>query len=77
MLNLIFFDRSNHSCAYKIVELNALRPLALTSVPMKCAERIILNKMRPYFNFLQDQLQFAYPSRSVDDAITCFFRQCL
>ena len=29
--------------------------------------------MRPYFNSLQDQLQFAYRSgRSVDDAITCF-----
>ena len=57
----------------KVVELNDLRPVALTSIPMKCAERIILNKMKPYFNPLQDPLQFAYRARrSVDDAIVCF-----
>ena len=28
----------------KVVELNDLRPVALTSVPMKCAKRIILKK---------------------------------
>ena len=33
----------------KIVELNDLRPVALTSVPMKCAERIILNKNEAIF----------------------------
>ena len=57
----------------KIIELNDLRPVALTSVPMKCFERIVLNKIKPYFSPLQDQLQFAYRARrSVEDAIVCF-----
>ena len=59
----------------KISELNDLRPVALTSVPMKCFERIVLNKIKPYFNPVQDQIQFAYRARrSVEDAIVCFFR---
>ena len=57
----------------KVVELNDLRPVALTSIPMKCCERIILKKILSYSNPLQDPLQFAYRARrSVDDAIICF-----
>ena len=57
----------------KIIELNDLRPVALTSVPMKCAERIILRKVKTFFNPFQDPYQFAYRAgRSVDDAIALF-----
>ena len=57
----------------KIKEMNDLRPVALTSVPMKCLERLVLYELRKVFDRFQDPLQFAYGSkRSVDDAILIF-----
>ena len=57
----------------KIKEMNDLRPVALTSVPMKCLERLVLYELRKVFDRFQDPLQFAYRSkRSVDDAILIF-----
>ena len=57
----------------KIKEMNDLRPVALTSIIMKCMERIVLNKIKSCFSSQQDPLQFAYRSkRSVDDAILIF-----
>ena len=53
--------------------MNDLRPVALTSVPMKCLERLILKELRKVFVQYQDPLQFAYrPKRSVEDAIVIF-----
>ena len=51
-------------------EMNDLRPVALTSVPMKCLERVIMNRLMPSVNQSLDQMQFAYrPKRSVEDAV--------
>ena len=56
-----------------ICEMNDLRPVALTSIIMKCLERIVLNRIKECFNSKQDPLQFAYRSkRGVDDAILAF-----
>ncbi len=56
-----------------VKEMNDLRPVALTSVIMKCFERIILKEIKLCFTPSQDGLQFAYRSgRSVDDAISLF-----
>ena len=57
--------------SYKV--LNDLRPVALTSVPMKCLERLILSKLRPLIVGHEDDLQFAYrKGGSVEDAIIYF-----
>ena len=57
----------------RVCELNDLRPVALTSLVMKCMEKIVLGKLRQWFNLVQDPLQFAYrEGRSVDDAILVF-----
>ena len=57
--------------SYKV--LNDLRPVALTSVAMKCLERLILSKLRPLIGGHEDDLQFAYrKGRSVEDAIIFF-----
>ena len=54
----------------RVSELNDLRPVALTSVIMKCMEKLILTRLKPPFLKFQDPLQFAYrEGRSVDDAI--------
>ena len=51
-------------------QLNDFRPVALTSVPMKCAERLILKHLRAETAAHQDPLQFAYSQgRSTQDAI--------
>ena len=53
--------------------LNDLRPVALTSIPMKTLERLVLSKLRPLITRHEDPLQFAYrENRSVDDAILFF-----
>ena len=53
--------------------MNDLRPVALTSVLMKCLEKLILAMILPSVTPFQDPCQFAYKSkRSVDDAITIF-----
>ena len=57
----------------KITEMNDLRPIALTSVVMKCVEKIVLKRLRTYIEPVQDPLQFAYRhGRSVEDAILLF-----
>ena len=51
-------------------QLNDYRPVALTSVPFKCAERVILRELRLQTAAHQDPLQFAYTkNRSTEDAI--------
>ena len=53
--------------------LNDLRPIALTSVLIKCLEKLILSLLLPAISPFQDPNQFAYKcKRSVDDAIALF-----
>ena len=56
-----------------LTELIDLRPIALTSVVMKCMEKIILRKLRAVFDPIQDPFQFAYrQKRGVENAIIVF-----
>ena len=51
-------------------QLNDYRPVALTSIPMKCAERIALKQLQYETAPHQDPLQFAYcQGRNTEDAI--------
>ena len=51
---------------------NDYRPVALTSIPMKCLERIILKYLVSQTLPYQDPLQFAYRQhRSTEDAVLC------
>ena len=51
-------------------ELNNYRPVALTSIPFKCAEKIVLRLLRSETAGHQDPLQFAYSKdKSTEDAI--------
>ncbi|XP_061619635.1 uncharacterized protein LOC133472584 [Phyllopteryx taeniolatus] len=53
-----------------ILGLNDYRPDALTSVVMKCVERLVLDHLKSITGPLLDPLQFAYrANRSVDDAV--------
>ena len=53
--------------------MNDLRPVALTSVAMKCMEKIVSKKMMPICQPHLDPFQFAYKAkRSVEDAILFF-----
>ena len=52
----------------KVTELNDHRPVALTSVFMKCFERLVKEHITSTFPDTLDTLQFAY-TRSIDDAI--------
>lgn len=50
--------------------LNDYRPVALTSIPFKCLERIVLRRLKEETKAHQDPLQFAYSAnRSCEDAI--------
>ena len=52
-----------------VKEMNDLRPVALTSIVMKCFERIILSNLRPVVEPAVDRFQFAYKTaRGTDDA---------
>jgi gmma-aminobutyric acid receptor subunit gamma/cGMP-dependent protein kinase 2 len=54
----------------KITELNDYCPVALTSVIMKCFERLVKDHITSTLPATLDPLQFAYrPNRSTDDAI--------
>jgi hypothetical protein len=54
----------------KITELNDYRPVALTSVIMKCFERLVKDHISATLPATLDPLQFAYrPNRSTDDSI--------
>ena len=53
-----------------VTELNDYRPVALTSVTMKCFERLVKDHITSTLPVTLDPLQFAYlPNRSTDDAI--------
>jgi hypothetical protein len=55
----------------KVTELNDYRPIALTSVIMKCFEKLVKDHITSTLPDTLDTLQFAYrPNRSTDDAIT-------
>ena len=57
----------------KTTTMNDLRPIALTSVIMKCFERIVLNNLNKQISQLLEPFQFAYqPKRSVEDALLVF-----
>jgi hypothetical protein len=50
--------------------LNDYRPVALTSIPFKCLERIVLSRLKEATDLHQDAYQFAYrEKRGTDDAI--------
>uniref|UniRef100_A0A8K9XHI6 Reverse transcriptase domain-containing protein n=1 Tax=Oncorhynchus mykiss TaxID=8022 RepID=A0A8K9XHI6_ONCMY len=54
----------------KVTELQDYRPVALTSVIMKCFERLVKDHITSILPDTLDPLQFAYrPNRSTDDAI--------
>ena len=54
------------------VEMNDFRPVALTSIAMKCFERIMLNFLMCEVSHLLDPYQFAYRARrGVEDAKLC------
>jgi hypothetical protein len=54
----------------KITELNDYRPVALTSVIMKCFKRLIKDHISSTLPATLDPLQFAYcPNRSTDGII--------
>ena len=53
-----------------VTELNDYRPVALTSIIMKCFERLVKDHITSILPDTLDPLQFAYrPNRSTDDAI--------
>ena len=55
----------------KVSCLNDHRPVALTSVAMKCFERLVMAHINNIIPETLDLLQFAYrPNRSTDDAIS-------
>ena len=55
----------------KVTCLNDYRPVALTSVSMKCFERLVMAHINTIIPETLDPLQFAYrPNRSTDDAIS-------
>ena len=50
--------------------LNDYRPVALTSIVMKCFKKLVLRRLLTFTNERLDPLQFAYkPHRGTDDAI--------
>ena len=68
------FQADHHSpCAEintKVTCQNDYRPVALTSVAMKCFERLVMDQINTIIPEFLDPLQFAYRSnRSTDDAI--------
>ena len=64
LYNMCFSDRPVISC------MNDLRPIALTSVPMKVCERLVLNDLKLKVAPHLDPMQFAYQNdRNTEDAI--------
>ena len=62
----------------KSKELNNFRPVALTPLPMKCLEKIVLKNLLPFIEPHLDPLQFAYRSgRGVEDAIAVLLHKLL
>ena len=55
----------------KVACLNDYRPVALTSVAMKCFERLVMAHINTIIPETLDPIQFAYrTNRSTDDAIS-------
>lgn len=53
-------------------DLNHYRPVALTSIIMKCLEKLLLPKILPVVTPQLDSLQFAYKTaRGTEDAVAC------
>ena len=51
-------------------DLSDYRPIAITSVVMKCFEKIVLHHLLDLTKGMQDHFEFAYkPNRSIEDAI--------
>jgi hypothetical protein len=62
----------------KVTCLNDYRPVALTSVAMKCFERLVMAHINSIFPDTLGPLQFAYrPNRSTDDAISIVLQTAL
>ena len=62
----------------KAKEMNNFRPVALTPLPMKCLEKIMLKNLMPFIEPNLDPLQFAYRSgRGVEDAIATLLHKLL
>ena len=58
--------------------MNDYRPVALTSIPFKCLERLVLRRLLEVTRPHQDPMQFAYsPNRSTDDAIATMLHAVL
>ena len=56
----------------KVTCLNDYRPIALTSVAMKCFERLVMAHINTIIPETLDPLQFAYrPNISTDDDLYC------
>ena len=81
LYNMCFSDRSipaiwKKSCIIPVPKkpviscMNDLRPIALTSVPMKVCERLVLNDLKLKVVPHLDPMQFAYQKdRNIEDAI--------
>ena len=53
--------------------MNDFRPFALTSIPIKCLEKLILTRLKQHTECGLDSLQFAYRShRGTEDALLTF-----
>ena len=62
----------------KVTCLNDYLPIALTSVAMKCFERLVMAHINTIIQETPDPLQFAYrPNRSTDDAISIALQTAL
>ena len=58
--------------------MNDLRPVALTSIVMKCLEKIVLNILLNDVKHFLDLNQFAYKEqRNVEDAVLKFIHNIL
>ena len=58
--------------------MNDLRPVALTSIIMKCFERLVLSNLKTNISQSLDPFQFAYrEKRNVEDAIIIFIDNVL
>ncbi|CDQ63293.1 unnamed protein product [Oncorhynchus mykiss] len=65
------FKRATIVPVPKKAKLNDYRPVALTSIIMKCFERLVKDHITSTLPDILDPLQFAYrPNRSTDDAIS-------
>ena len=61
----------------KVTCLNDYHPVALTSVAMKCFERLVMAYINTIMPETLDPLQFLFhPNRSTDDAISISFKHC-